>query len=133
MTVQLYTSSSNASSRKDCAWFRDHEIPFMERNIMAQPLSQDEVKRLLRLTENGTEDIVSTRAKIFGKLHIDLDTISTSELIKLIAQHPDLLKRPIMFDDKRLQIGYNEEEIRRFLPRKTRQLEMEKVRARLAI
>ncbi|MDN6356312.1 MAG: transcriptional regulator Spx, partial [Lactiplantibacillus plantarum] len=98
-----------------------------------QPLSQDEVKRLLRLTENGTEDIVSTRAKIFGKLHINLDTISTSELIKLIAQHPDLLKRPIMFDDKRLQIGYNEEEIRRFLPRKTRQLEMEKVRARLAI
>lgn len=133
MTVQLYTSSSNASSRKARAWFRDHEIPFMERNIMAQPLSQDEVKRLLRLTENGTEDIVSTRAKIFGKLHIDLDTISTSELIKLIAQHPDLLKRPIMFDDKRLQICYNEEEIRCFLPRKIRQLEMEKVRARLAI
>ncbi|ANK60716.1 MULTISPECIES: transcriptional regulator Spx [Loigolactobacillus] len=133
MTVQLYTSSSNASSRKARAWFTDHKIPFTERNIIAQPLTQDEVKRLLRLTENGSEDIVSTRAKIFKKLNVDLDEISTSKLIELISQHPDLLKRPIMFDEKRLQVGYNDEEIRRFLPRETRKMEMLKVRSRLAI
>lgn len=133
MTVQLYTSSSNASSRKARAWFADHDIPFTERNIIAQPLTPDEVKRLLRLTENGSEDIVSTRAKIFKQLHLNLDEISTSQLIQLISEHPDLLKRPIMFDDKRLQVGYNDEEIRRFLPRSTRKLEMMKVRQQLAI
>lgn len=29
-----------------------------------------------------------------------------------------------MIDDKRLQVGYNEDEIRRFLPRKVRELEL---------
>jgi len=38
-----------------------------------------------------------------------------------------------MFDDKRLQVGYNNEEIRRFLPRSTRKLEMMKVWQQLAI
>ncbi|PXA61306.1 ArsC/Spx/MgsR family protein, partial [Staphylococcus pseudintermedius] len=27
------------------------------------------------------------------------------------------LRRPIILDNKRLQVGYNEDEIRRFLPR----------------
>ncbi|MCA1344080.1 transcriptional regulator Spx [Lactiplantibacillus pentosus] len=115
MTVKLYIASSNRSSRNARAWFQRHHIPFTERNIIAQPLQSNEIKRLLRMTENGTEDLISTRAKIFSKLKLDLETISTSELITLIVQHPDLLKRPIMFDEKRLQIGYNEEDIRRFL------------------
>lgn len=133
MTVKLYIASSNGSSRNARAWFQRHHIPFTERNIIAQPLQPNEIKRLLRMTENGTEDLISTRAKIFSKLQLDLETISTSELIALIAQHPDLLKRPIMFDEKRLQIGYNEEDIRRFLPRQTRRLEMERIRAKLVV
>ncbi|MCF0116762.1 MAG: hypothetical protein HUJ61_01775, partial [Bacilli bacterium] len=28
-----------------------------------------------------------------------------------------VLKRPIMVDDRRIQVGYNEEEIRTFIPR----------------
>jgi regulatory protein spx len=31
-----------------------------------------------------------------------------------------MLRRPIIQDHKRLQVGYNEEEIRSFLPRKLR-------------
>ena len=133
MTVQLYTAPSNASSRKAREWLINHNIPFKERNIIARPLTPDEVKRLLRLTENGFEDIISTRAKVFKQLHLNLDDISTSQLIQLVSKHLDLLKRPIMFDDKRLQVGYNNEEIRRFLPRSTRKLEMMKVRQQLAI
>ncbi|MFD1318217.1 transcriptional regulator Spx [Loigolactobacillus zhaoyuanensis] len=133
MTVKLYIASSNGSSRNARAWFQHHQIPFTERNIMVQPLDQNEVKHLLRMTENGTEDLISVRSRIFSKLKINLDTISISELVALIAQHPDLLKRPIMFDEKRLQIGYNEEDIRRFLPRQTRKLELAKLQEKLAI
>jgi len=41
-------------------------------------------------------------------------------LFKLIQENPGLLRRPIIMDEKRLQVGYNEDEIRRFLPRKVR-------------
>ena len=36
-----------------------------------------------------------------------------------------LLRRPIILDDKRLQVGYNEDEIRRFLPRKVRTFQLQ--------
>jgi hypothetical protein len=34
--------------------------------------------------------------------------------------NPGLLRIPLIIDEKRLQVGYNEEEIRKFLPRKYR-------------
>lgn len=46
------------------------------------------------------------------------------DLISLIQQNPGLLRRPIILDDKRLQVGYNEDEIRRFLPRKVRSFQL---------
>ncbi|MBC6925427.1 ArsC/Spx/MgsR family protein, partial [Ligilactobacillus salivarius] len=39
------------------------------------------------------------------------------------------LRRPIMMDSKRLQVGYNEDEIRRFLPRDVRALELQRAQA----
>ncbi len=46
------------------------------------------------------------------------------ELLELVQNNPGLLRRPILIDDKRLQVGFNEDEIRRFLPRDVRQLEL---------
>jgi len=43
----------------------------------------------------------------------------------LIKSHPFILKRPIIIQDRKiLQIGYKEEEIRAFIPRKFRTLTM---------
>ena len=47
-----------------------------------------------------------------------------NELIDLIEKNPSLLRRPIILDDRRMQVGYNEDEIRRFLPRSVRRLEI---------
>ncbi|MCL6617102.1 MAG: transcriptional regulator Spx, partial [Anoxybacillus ayderensis] len=64
--------------------------------------------------------IISTRSKIFQKLNVDLDALPLQDLFELIQANPGLLRRPIIMDEKRLQVGYNEDEIRRFLPRKVR-------------
>ena len=39
--------------------------------------------------------------------------------------NPGILRRPIIIDEKRLQVGYNEDEIRRFLPRQVRTFHLE--------
>ncbi|WP_158736126.1 transcriptional regulator SpxA [Alteribacillus sp. YIM 98480] len=118
--VTLLTSPSCTSCRKAKAWLEEHEIPFEERNIFAEPLSVDEVKEIIRLTEDGTDEIVSKRSKVFQELNVELENLPLQRLFELISEHPGLLRRPIIFDEKRLQVGYNEAEIRRFLPRKVR-------------
>lgn len=120
LMVTLYTSPSCTSCRKARAWLEEHDIPYKERNIFSEPLSLDEIKEILRMTEDGTDEIISTRSKTFQKLNVDLDSLPLQQLFELIQKNPGLLRRPIIIDEKRLQVGYNEDEIRRFLPRRVR-------------
>ncbi|MEE0190084.1 transcriptional regulator SpxA [Lactobacillus delbrueckii] len=122
--VDLYVSPSCTSCRKAKQWLEQHNIPYKERNIISDPLNREEIIHVLRMTEEGTEEIVSTRSKAFQELNIDLDDISMNELIDLIEKNPSLLRRPIILDDRRMQVGYNEDEIRRFLPRSVGRLEI---------
>lgn len=130
--LNLYTSPSCTSCRKSKAWLKEHDIPFKERNIFANPLNKEEIMQILRMTENGTEEIISTRSRTFQNLKINLDDLSIDQLIDLVEKNPSLLRRPIIMDDRRLQVGYNEDEIRRFLPRKVRRLELEEIQAMTA-
>ncbi|WP_226087872.1 transcriptional regulator SpxA [Mesobacillus sp. S13] len=118
--VTLYITSSCASCRKAKAWMQEHEIDFIERNIVSEPLTVDEIKSILRLTEDGTEEIISTNSKTYKQLDVDIDSLPLNQLYELIRRNPLMLRRPIIQDHKRLQVGYNEEEIRSFLPRKLR-------------
>lgn len=122
--VDLYVSPSCTSCRKARAWLEKHNIPFKERNIFSESLTKKELLKILRMTENGTEEIISTRSRAFQQLKIDLDDLSIDQLLDLVEKNPSLLRRPIIMDDRRLQVGYNEDEIRRFLPRKVRRLEL---------
>ncbi len=122
--VTLFTSPSCTSCWKAKAWLEEHEIPYTERNIFSEPLSIEEIKEVLRMTEDGTDEIISTRSKIFQKLNVDLESLPLQDLFELIQENPGLLRRPIIMDEKRLQVGYNEDEIRRFLPRKVRTFQL---------
>ena len=124
--VTLFTSPSCTSCRKARAWLEENDIPYVERNIFSEGLSITEIKSILRMTEDGTEEIISTRSKAFQELNVDLEDMTLQELFNLIQDNPGLLRRPIMVDEKRLQVGYNEDEIRRFLPREVRALELQK-------
>ena len=125
--VTLYTSSSCTSCRKAKAWLEEHEIAYIERNIFSEPLTIDEIKNILRMTEDGTDEIISTRSKTFEKLNVNIESLSLRELYKIIKDNQGILRRPIILDEKRLQVGYNEDEIRRFLPRKVRTFQRREV------
>ena len=129
--VTLFTSPSCTSCRKAKAWLQDNNIEFVERNIFSEPLTVEEVKEVVRMTEDGTDEIISTRSKVFQELEVDLDSMPLQELFKLISDHPGLLRRPILLDEKRIQVGYNEAEIRRFLPRKVRTFQLQEAAKKL--
>ena len=71
--IILYTSPGCASCRKAKQWLKDNDMKFIEKNIFTTLLKEDEIKYLLQRTENGTEDIISTRSKAFQELHRDVD------------------------------------------------------------
>lgn len=118
--IRIYTCTSSSSSRKVKNWFIEHQIPYVEKNILSSFLREDELKELFMRSQNGTDDIISKRSKIIKENKINLDDMSFSELIRFIQQNPTILKRPIILDERRFQVGYNPEEIRSFIPRNIR-------------
>ena len=120
--IILYSSPGCASCRKAKQWLKDKNLKFVEKNIFSVILKENEIKYLLNRTENGTDDLISKRSKVFQELNVDVDDMSMKELVDFIQKNPSVLKRPILLDDRRFQVGYNSEEIRAFMPRDLRKL-----------
>ena len=79
-------------------------------------LNEQELTDILMKSENGTDDIISKKSKIVKESGLDIDNMTVKELIAFIKENPSILKRPIMVDDYRIQVGYNPDEIRSFIP-----------------
>ncbi|WP_373471841.1 transcriptional regulator SpxA [Carnobacterium alterfunditum] len=131
--ITLYSSASCTSCRKAHSWLEEHNIPFTEKNVFTEKITDQELKAILQLTENGTNEIISQRSQAFRDLNIAIDDMTLGEVLKLIQQHPGILRRPILIDDKRLLVGFNEEDIRCFLPRDIRKLELSKLHDQLPV
>ncbi len=114
--IVMYTTPSCGSCRKAKKWFNDREIDFTEKNIFSIKLTEKDLRFILRNTENGVVDIISTRSKIIVNNNIDLDGMSISQLMEFVIENPSVLRRPIIVSDDNIQIGYNEDDIRVFIP-----------------
>jgi len=118
--IKIYVSPSCSSCRKVKHWFDEQGIPYIEKNIFGPSLNEKDIIEILSKSENGTDDIISPRSNVVKENNIDLDKITTLELLKFIKDNPSCLKRPIIVDDRRIQVGYNEEEILTFIPQAKR-------------
>lgn len=122
--IKIYTTPSCSSCRKAKKWLDKYMIEYVEKNIFTQPLTEDDIEVMLQNAENGFDDIISTRSKIFKEKDLDIEDMLMSELKEFIMENPSVLKRPIIVDETRLQVGYNEEEIRIFIPKRLREMIM---------
>jgi len=114
--IVVYTSPGCASCRKVKAWLRERNLPFIEKNIFNVALHPNEIKYLLQRSDNGADDIISKRSKIIQQGKFDIDSMSMKELVNFIIEHPSILRRPIILNDRSFQIGFDSEEIDLFLP-----------------
>lgn len=122
--ITIYTTPSCSSCRKAKKWLEDHMIDYNEKNLFTQPLTEEDLDIMLANAENGFDDIISTRSKVFKEENLDIEDMRMSELKAFIIDNPSVLKRPIIVDNMKMQVGYNEEEIRVFIPRRLRELIM---------
>ena len=112
--IVIYTSPGCASCRKVKAYLKDRNLAFKEKNIFKTLLNENEIKYLISRTENGTDDLISKRSRIMQENNFNIDGMSVNELCKFVVENPSVLKRPIIIDDKNLQVGFDEEEIEVF-------------------
>ena len=92
----------------------------MKLELSKQGISKPQILELLARSEDGIDSLVSRRSKAFQALDIDFDALSLKEAVALLSEHPAILRRPIIVDDRRLLFGFNQDSVRVFLPREVR-------------
>ncbi|MFU2163387.1 transcriptional regulator Spx [Streptococcus pluranimalium] len=131
--IKIYTISSCTSCKKAKTWLNAHRLPYKEQNLGKETLTKQEILAILAKTESGIESIVSSKNRYAKALNCNIEELPLSQVIDLIQENPRILKSPILIDDKRLQVGYKEDDIRAFLPRNIRNVENEQARLRAAL
>ena len=91
-------------------------FPYTKINILKDKLTKEDIFRMLANSLNGFDDIISTRSKPYVDNNLDMDEMKTSELVNFIIENPTILKRPIIVANTLMEVGYNSDDIRAFIP-----------------
>lgn len=114
--LKLFTYPGSIESEKTKQWLNKNQITYVEKNLFDQLMTIEELKQITSLTELGAIDIIADEYLSVVSHIIKDDDISLTELYDFIQKEPKLVKLPILVDDKRLMIGYNEKILNKFLP-----------------
>lgn len=120
--VKIYTAPSCLGCRKVIRYFKEHHIEYVEKSIINTHLSKEDIFKMLASSQNGFDDIISTRSKAFKDKNVKLEDMKLSELVEFIINNPTVLKRPIILSDYELQVGFNPDDISLFLPEELRDM-----------
>lgn len=131
--IKLYTQTSCHSSLAARQWLSAHDIAFEEKNFSTDLPTVTELKHILSLTENGLDDIISKRSKYYSEVAEQLPQMKLNDALKLLSTHPKLLRRPIIVSVNKIQIGFNADDIRQFIPRAIRRMKFDVMLNRYAL
>ncbi|QQE75872.1 transcriptional regulator Spx [Brevibacillus composti] len=113
--LTFFTYPSCTSCRKAKAWLAENGVHYEERHLFKNPPTSEELLEIIKMTTNGLDEILSTRSQRFKNLDVDIEEMSVSELLELLSEEPQLLKRPILTDGENLIVGFNQSAMKNLL------------------
>lgn len=114
--IKIYTSPFCSSCKKVKNYFKEKGIPVKNIDIIAGDLTVEDIYEILKKSDYGTEEIVSSRSKIFKEKRPNFNSMSVKQLAEFIVANPTILRRPIIVDDRKIQVGYDPDELTAFRP-----------------
>ncbi|MEY8538198.1 ArsC/Spx/MgsR family protein [Lactococcus muris] len=119
--IKIYYRGSCGSSRRAFSWFEKYDIHVEKKRVSR--LDKKELIQLLSFSNEGLKEILKSSDRSGKAVQKSLDHImglSFNESLDFLIAHPDIFQTPIIMGDNKLLIGYNEDEIRQFLPKEYR-------------
>lgn len=111
MTITYYGYPKCSTCRKAKKWLADHSIDFVEVNLVETPPTADVLQEMIETANLEMTEFFNTRGKVYRdeNLKDKLPTMSDEEKLALLASNGMLIKRPIVFGDGKLTLGFKEE------------------------
>jgi Spx/MgsR family transcriptional regulator len=105
--TEIYLYANCTSCKKADALLKEKGVDADRRDLFKQQLNADEIRALFARAGLSARVVLSTRSRPYTELGLADRDLSDDEIISLMAEHPALLRRPIVVKDGKAVIGFN--------------------------
>ena len=109
--IQFYGYPKCSTCNKASKWLKDNGVEFVNHHIVEAPPSKELLKEMLDTGNVELKKLFNTSGMKYRELQLKdkLPSMSEEEQLELLASDGMLIKRPLVFNGKKLTLGFNEE------------------------
>lgn len=94
--LTVYEKSTCTTCKELAALLRERGIDFEAVDFHVEPLSEDEIRDLVAKTRAPARDLFRAREPVHAELGLGAREVDDDEAIRLMAEHPALMQRPVV-------------------------------------
>jgi len=113
--VIVYEKSTCTTCRELAALLEEEGVEFDRVDFHIEPLSEDELHALVDKTGRPASELFRAREQVYEELKLGEREVDDEEAIKLMAEHPELMQRPVVEHDERAVLARPVERVRELL------------------
>ena len=113
--LSIFHNPRCSKSRKTLEIIEINDVEVQVILYLQDPPSVSELNSLLEKLAMKASELVRKGESIIKELHIDLSSISNDDLISIMAEHPILIERPIVFNESSAIIGRPPENVQELM------------------
>ena len=106
--IIFYSYLKCSTCRKAAKWLESKDIEFELHDIVKEPPPVDYLNLAFDQYSDDKKRIFNTRGKAFKSINIDIYSLRREEIIQLLLSDGKLIKRPFLFYEKKIILGFNE-------------------------
>ena len=112
--MKFYQKPTCSTCRKAKKWLREQDVKVQEIDLN-QGLGEADIDALI-----GKRDylkFLNFRNELYRERKMKTNPPSRAEAIKLMSQHPNLIRRPILLQGSKIALGFDEDQFREVISR----------------
>jgi arsenate reductase (glutaredoxin) len=113
--ITVYEKPTCTKCREMDRFLRESDVDFSKVNYYTDPLGEKKLRELIKKMGIKPPDLLRKSESIYRELGLGKKNFSDDEIVALMAQHPDLIQRPIVERGERAVLGRPTENVRALL------------------
>jgi arsenate reductase len=103
--LTVYEKRTCTTCRNLAMLLEERGIDFERVDYHVEPLSEDEVRALVEKTGRPAHELFRAREPVYAELGLGERKVGDEEAIGLMAEHPELMQRPVVVRGDRAVLG----------------------------
>lgn len=116
--ITVYQKPTCTTCRQVDQILRESGVDYDNINYYVDKLSEPQIKSLLKKMGISARELLRTKDASYKELNLGASEHSEAELVKMMAENPDLIQRPIVERGDKAMLGRPAETIKAFLQSK---------------